>query len=267
MGCRGNHELGATRYNKYYPYSYNFSGSFYSFDYGIIHISVVDLYTDFSIGSEQLTWLENDLNSSNRTWKFVLLHEPAYTDTSAHEDNIEVQNLIIPICKQNNVKLIFSGHNHYYAHNYYDDTHHLTLGGGGAPLYNVNQTGTGLLLSESTLHFAKITATQNQAIFDVIRSDGSLLESFILNSNLKISKIKTSTFAISNRNNMLFIEQNKEGLLFVKVFNVKGQCVFTETTLEKYNVMNLSNLTSGFYFVSVRNNKNESLGKAKIIVE
>lgn len=53
MGTRGNHEVDATNFNKYYRYKYIDTGaSYYSFDYGFAHISVVDQYVDYSVDSK-----------------------------------------------------------------------------------------------------------------------------------------------------------------------------------------------------------------------
>ena len=265
MGCRGNHEGSAIQYNKYFPYQYNYSGDYYSFDYGLVHISVVDLYTDFSDGSAQLNWLQNDLASSNKTWKFVLLHEPAYTDTTVHKDNIDVQNYIVPVCHQNNVKVIFGGHNHFYAHCFVDSIHHLTLGGGGAPLYSANHLGVGLVKSESTLHFAKITANISQATISIIKTDSSIVDTFtIYKQGLEAEEIKDNKFDVHYSTGNINITQPENKLLEINVINSSGQTLIDKSIKNKKIKINVSNLKPGIYIVSVTNEKEKLVKKILI---
>ncbi len=132
MGCRGNHEGSAIYYRKYFPYKYQPGGCYYSYDYGPLHISVVDQYVDYSIGSPQHQWLENDLATTTKKFKIVLLHEPGWSAAGAHSDEMAVRTNIQPLCIQYHVSMVIGGHNHFYARGVVDNIIHLTLGGGGA---------------------------------------------------------------------------------------------------------------------------------------
>lgn len=132
MGCRGNHEDDAIFYKKYFPYKYQPGGCYYSYDYGPVHIAVVDQYVDYSWGSAQHKWLENDLKSTDKNFKIILLHEPGWSAAGAHSDEIPVRTEIQPLCTQYHVSMVIGGHNHFYARGVVDNIVHLTLGGGGA---------------------------------------------------------------------------------------------------------------------------------------
>jgi len=191
QGCRGNHERNAVNYKKYWPYPFVSSGAYYSFNYGPVHVSVVDQYTDYSPGSVQLEWLENDLAETTKIWKFILLHAPGYTDEGGHDNNEDTQFRIHPLCIQYNVKVVFAGHNHYYAHCLVDGVHHLTLGGGGAPIYQVLGEGEGLIKSESSHHYAKLYVKSGHLVINVKRPDGSVIEEINIaleNDDLYIDK-------------------------------------------------------------------------------
>ncbi|MFL5805315.1 MAG: metallophosphoesterase [Roseiflexaceae bacterium] len=90
---------------------------YYSFDYGDAHFVVLNNYYGMtSTSSAQYTWLINDLAASNRYWKFVFFHEPAYaTDSNQDPHDIAkiVQNLV-PLFEQYGVDIVFQGHWHYY---------------------------------------------------------------------------------------------------------------------------------------------------------
>jgi hypothetical protein len=132
MGCRGNHEDDAVFYKKYFPYKYQPGGCYFSYDYGPVHIAVVDQYVSYNRGSVQHTWLENDLRSSDKKFKIILLHEPGWSASGAHSNEIPVQTEIQPLCTQYHVSMVIGGHNHFYARGVVDNIVHLTLGGGGA---------------------------------------------------------------------------------------------------------------------------------------
>ncbi len=266
QGTRGNHEGNAVQYNKYWPYPYDTSGNYYSFDYGPVHISVVDQYTDYSVGSAQLNWLENDLASSNKIWKFILLHEPGYTDESRHSNNTDVQNIIQPLCLQYNIKAVFAGHNHYYAHCLVDSVHHLTLGGGGAPIYNTSHSGEGLIISESSLHFATISVNSDSVNIKIVRPDGSVIETFSISADFaflnnllnKNEKIKIYT---TPANKMLIIEiENYDGST-MDIFNSSGQVIFNKELKNKKTTIELSNFSDGIYFVKIKSGESSKIEK------
>ncbi len=70
----GNHEYGHANYFDLFYLPGN--ERWYSFDYGNAHFTClqIDVFTDYSVGSEQYLWLEQDLAGSNQTWKFVFFH-------------------------------------------------------------------------------------------------------------------------------------------------------------------------------------------------
>ena len=128
-GCRGNHEKSGNLFYKYFPYPY-VNNFYWSYDYGPLHIAVVDQYT---WNANQRDWLENDLASSTKQWKLILLHEPGWSAGGGHSNNSTVQNDIQPLCLAYGVDFVVGGHNHYYARCDVDGVHHITTGGGGAP--------------------------------------------------------------------------------------------------------------------------------------
>ncbi len=83
-GVKGNHEDrdAGDNYAKYWPYPY-VADHYWSFDYGPAHVTVIDQYVPYGPGSAQYTWLENDLAGSNAEWKFLLMHQPAWSNNVA----------------------------------------------------------------------------------------------------------------------------------------------------------------------------------------
>ncbi len=274
--ARGNHENYNTNYNsgyasifyKYWPYNFasnstNGDDMYYSFDYGPVHIAVVDQYDNGSyspakLSSVQLNWLQNDLAFSNKTWKFILLHEPGWSakyTSREHGNNIDVQNNIQPLCMQYDVKAVFGGHNHYYAHCKVDSVNHFTLGGGGAPLYNPSHTSGGVIVyAEATYHFMKVQITGDTAVLTAIKPDGSIIETTNLhiptsglNENIA-DKIKVYPNPSDGIINIQFSGFSNADL---HLYDMSGREVLSKKITSNTNKINLSNFNKGVYVIAV----------------
>ncbi len=177
-GCRGNHEGGGSIYSKYWPYPYE-SAFYWSFDYGPAHIAIVDQYVSYTPGSAQYIWLENDLASSTKQWKFIVLHEPGWS-AGGHANNTTVQSSIQPLCLAYDVDVVFCGHNHYYARCAVDGVQHITTGGGGAPLYAPDQNAENLVFAAQVYQHCEVSIAGDQLDFIARRSDGVVIDSFTI---------------------------------------------------------------------------------------
>ncbi len=177
MSALGNHEGQGKLFDKYFPYDYNDVGEFfYSFDYGIAHFIVLDQFTDFSETSIQYKWLINDLNKSKARWNIVMMHKPAWT-AGGHKNDKASQKILQPIFLKYNIKLVLTGHNHYYARALVDGVTHITTGGGGAPLYFPKMKNH-IVTIDRSFHFCKIIVSEDSLNVLAIRSDGTIIESF-----------------------------------------------------------------------------------------
>ena len=190
QGCIGNHELKShtgystlwSLYKKYWPYPYVNKG-YWSFDYGPVHITVVDqyaegIYPNNLIGSEQLDWIENDLIASTKEWKFLLFHEPGFSAYGG--DHQEVRDEIQPLAEKHGVDIIFAGHRHHYARVDKNGIKHITTGGGGAPLQWVNPGLPGVEAAEIALHFCRIDIQGNELTLQAVRPDGTIIDEFTI---------------------------------------------------------------------------------------
>ncbi len=177
----GNHEGQGLLFGKYYPYPQFASGRYYySFDFGPVHFTILDQYIPYTPGSDQYTWLENDLAKSTKQWKIIMDHEPgwsAYPLSGGHSNNITVQNFIHPLCLKYGVQFVVSGHNHYYSRANVNNVMHITSGGGGAPLYPP-EARENIVKMDKSYHFCKIDIDKNNLKFTAERSDGTIIESF-----------------------------------------------------------------------------------------
>ncbi|MCB0702474.1 MAG: metallophosphoesterase [Candidatus Kapaibacterium sp.] len=271
MGTRGNHEYDATQFNKYYRYPYVEQGrSYYSFDYGYAHVSVVDQYTDYSVGSPQYNWLKNDVQSSTKRWKILLFHEPAYSDLGKRPNNENAQKYLQPFCEQYGIKLVFAGHNHFYAHCVVNGVNHFTFGGGGSELHPVSGTGEGLKKSISTYNYGRILLTKDKFRVIAVDANGNILDNIGVTGSLSgneeyiIPKIEIYpnpssdilyyNLPISISNHSITIFDNM-GRVIVKTPNVN----------QTYGNIDVSQIASGNYIIEIDSKTNKFTQSISII--
>jgi hypothetical protein len=176
QSCMGNHEDSGVLFTKYFPYPF-VAGRYWSFDYGPAHFAVVDQYTSYAPGSAQLTWLENDLASTTKPWKFIYLHEPGWS-AGGHSNEVPVQLYIQPLCEEYGIPIVFGGHNHYYARAEVNGVQHITTGGGGAPLYQPDLNYPNIITATMANHFCTIEIGDDLLSFKAIKPDGTVIDSF-----------------------------------------------------------------------------------------
>jgi len=180
MGVRGNHEGSATYWKRYWPQPYQSGGLYWSFDYGPIHVAMLDQYTAYNAGSTQYNWLKADLAASNKTWKFIVLHEPGWTSGGGHSNNTTVQNDIQPLATQYGVAILFGGHNHYYARATVNGVQHLTVGSGGAPLYAPASGQPNIVKTSQSYGWSQYAINGNTLTATVYNNSGGIIETYTL---------------------------------------------------------------------------------------
>lgn len=173
----GNHEGGGMLFTKYFPMPFA-ADRYWSFDYGPAHFVMLDQYVSYEVGSAQYGWLVNDLSSSKKQWKFIVLHEPGWSAGGGHENNATVQEVIQPLAVQYGVAILFGGHNHYYARAVVNGIQHLTVGGGGAPLQTPDLAMPFVVTASRSYGFVRIMIDGNLLTCTAVRSDGTEIETF-----------------------------------------------------------------------------------------
>ena len=175
-GCIGNHEGTGAVFKKYYPFPH-VDRFYWSFDYGPVHVIMIDQYTDYSVGSAQYNWLVNDLEANTKEWIFMVYHHPGWS-AGGNSNKVEVQDVLQPLAEQYGVDLMINGHNHYYSRCSVNGVQHIVTGGGGAPLYNPSSTAENLVVAESARHYMEITVDGDLISTVTRRLDGTILDRY-----------------------------------------------------------------------------------------
>ncbi|MEZ5195602.1 MAG: metallophosphoesterase [Bacteroidales bacterium] len=204
ISCLGNHELYGSDYilhhdtelfGKYFPFPF-VERRYWSFDYGPMHVCVLDQYPDYYqllplegfLDSLRLVWLEQDLSSTDKPWKVIILHEPGWSCEGsssgyAHPNNPDVQNLLQPLMEEYGVQILFSAHNHYYARACKNGIYHITTAGGGAPLYEIEEEFPNVINTLKVHHYCRVEIEEDTMIVTAVKPDGEVIDLFYIDQN------------------------------------------------------------------------------------
>lgn len=103
--------------------------AYYSFDFGDIHFICLDSFeTDRSPAGAMLTWLQQDVAATDRSWVIAFWHHPPYSKGGHDSDfDIELTEMranALPILETAGVDLVLAGHSHSYERSYLLDGHY-----------------------------------------------------------------------------------------------------------------------------------------------
>lgn len=149
LPCVGNHEVDEVEfeYVDYYqrlftPAGRNGNDRWYHYQTGGVWFFSISTEHDLTAGSEQLTWLEEQLAlaEADPDYRFsvLYLHRPLYTlgDYRPREAQREV---LFPTIEAHRIPLVLAGHVHGYERFEYPDTTHVVSGAGGFTDPSVDQ--------------------------------------------------------------------------------------------------------------------------------
>jgi predicted phosphodiesterase len=180
IGVRGNHEGSAVYWTRYWPEPFQPDGLYWSFDYGPMHVVMLDQYIPYNAGSTQYNWLQADLAASTKTWKFIVLHEPGWSSGGGHGNNPTVQTDIEPLCEQYGVSIVFGGHNHYYARAVVNGIQHLTVGGGGADAHIPASDYPDVVVTSNTYGWSQFSINGNTLTATAYDNSGNIIDSYTI---------------------------------------------------------------------------------------
>jgi predicted phosphodiesterase len=183
----GNHDTGAKtgelRLEYYFDafVLYDEPSPYYSFDYAGVHFTMLTSeeygYEGRVIG-DQLTWLENDLETTSSEMKFVVIHRPMYpvvhVDDSYLDIPAEEREALQTLYEQHNVSLLITGHDHSFNRLTVNGVTQIISGGGGAPLYNHPVWGGGFH------HYVRTEVSHSFVNITAIKLDGSVAHNYQL---------------------------------------------------------------------------------------
>ncbi|MCX6344165.1 MAG: metallophosphoesterase [Armatimonadetes bacterium] len=170
------------------PASTSGTQAYYSFDWGDVHFVCVNNYSDgYGVGSTQYNWVAADLAASNKPWKIVWCHNPAYTSTiEGHGGDNNMVAMSVNLFVPNHVDMVLNGHNHFYQHSLVDGIHHMIVGSAGAALYTPTD-GPNTVLSAKSYCYAIFNVTATTLNYVAYNDSGNVLETINLTKQFTIA--------------------------------------------------------------------------------
>jgi len=99
--------------------SSRFAEYYFSFDFGPVHFTVLNTQFEELDGlrpgllDEEIPWLRQDVRSSSKPWKVILMHRDIFT-YSDQPDGPDIGNIFMPIFDELKIDLVLSAHLHTY---------------------------------------------------------------------------------------------------------------------------------------------------------
>lgn len=162
--------------------------TFYSFDYGDAHFVVLD--TSNVITDEVKQWLQQDLQNTNKKWKFATFHHPPYQNFDDYKTiDDALREHWVPILEQNQVDMVFVAHQHVYMRTYpiYEgevvaDSYGIVyvMGNSGSKQYNLGPGFPYIANQEAGNNYQVIELKDDVLTLTSRKADGELIESYTL---------------------------------------------------------------------------------------
>lgn len=148
FGADSGGECGVPMYYRFHMADNGHSIWWYSYDFGLVHYVVMSTEHDYSPGTAQHAWLENDLKAVNRKvtpWVVITGHRPMYTSQEQLDEEevaINMQKLFEDLLHTYQVDLALWSHVHSYQRTCKlyrnkctaDGTVHIVVGTAGRPI-------------------------------------------------------------------------------------------------------------------------------------
>ncbi len=179
--CIGNHENNSPLYYELLPLPSgggDGGSEWFSFTFGNCQFYALDSCRHIT---EQTAWLRAQLaqpRPAGVDWRLAMFHHPPFS-SGPHGSNQTLQEQWCPLLEDNGVDLVFCGHDHIYEHSLHGGVHYVTLGTGGAPLYepggNPNPYSQ---FAISSLGFSRVEVTPEQLTVSFFDDESQMLEQF-----------------------------------------------------------------------------------------
>jgi len=159
---------------------------------GLVDFFMLDS-TDFD--ERQKNWLEKSLKESTAQWKMTLFHHPLYSSGLKHGSQEKLKLTLEPLFLQYGVKVVFSGHDHFYERmNLQNGIQYFVTGGGG----KLRKGGLDLKSSMRAAsydvdnHFMTVELDDTEASFKAISRKGQIVDEGMIKKSMAVPAAATA---------------------------------------------------------------------------
>lgn len=149
---------------------------YYSFEKGDALFLILNTEVSVGVNSQQWKFAADQLKNSTKKWKIVVFHIPAYS-SGAHGENKNMKNMTENIFEKYGVKLILTGHSHFYQHNLVNGIHHMVIGSAGSPLYTPKKADYTINQAKK-YHYAVVNVNPERIKMTIKGMDKEVIDEF-----------------------------------------------------------------------------------------
>ncbi len=180
---------------------------YYSFDHGEAHFACLfvpdsksrpDLaHLALTNGSAQYQWLTNDLARTSKPWKFLFFHLPVSTssfhageDENANNisDQIDLQEIILPIASEYGVQMIFNGHDHNFERFApIQGVHRVVSGGGGRSISSIFRRDETSAQFYALSHFVRASLNSARLQIEAVDEHGEIFDRMVIHRTQSVT--------------------------------------------------------------------------------
>ncbi len=146
----------------------------------------------WSLGVEQLAWLEDTLKNSTSKWKFICAHHPAGGNGGSAQESVYgrgggraayvgEQALVHQLMLDYGVQIFFYGHDHVFSDMVVDGIHYTLPGSAGAPnawKFGSSATGYPHLSYQVDSGHARVRVTPDKVVVEFVNETGAVIGSY-----------------------------------------------------------------------------------------
>ena len=135
---------------------------------------------------KQLDWLDQNLKSSQGTWKICFFHHPLYNDGRHHGPDVDLRTQLLPLFQRYGVNVVFSGHEHVYERiKPENNIYYFVLGNSGKLMtHDLRDTGERLKGFDTDRSFMIVEIAGDKLYFQAISRSGETIDSGELPRNM-----------------------------------------------------------------------------------
>jgi Calcineurin-like phosphoesterase len=175
----GNHDARNQRFYKLF----NMDGKlYYSFKAPKQGVRFFALESTYPV-PEQISWIERELKASSDDWKIPFFHHPLYSSGERHGSDARLREMLEPLFVQNNVSVVFTGHDHFYERTLpQKGIAYFVVGSGGKLRAGNIDSGSGLTARgfDTDLTFLAAEILDDQLTFNTVARSGRVVDSGII---------------------------------------------------------------------------------------
>lgn len=176
----GNHDA---RNQRFYTL-FNMNGHlYYSFKAPKQSVRFFALETTY-VDPDQMAWVGKQLKDANDDWKIPFFHHPLYSSGERHGSDIRLRTSLEPLFVQNNVSVVFAGHDHFYERvKPQKGIAYFVVGSGGKLRSGNIGPATGLTANgfDKDLTFLAAEIVEDALTFNAISRTGQVVDSGVIN--------------------------------------------------------------------------------------